>query len=151
MTQQHDSRQLFLSCLEKIRTLRGDSDVYRTFWDELEVLLNNYSLNNEWERMENDDVVIGEVWQQNIGTFSYKHTEHRFSCLYIESKGLAIKSHGHYEPANYGKQFRKVKELYVFPDGHVHVCRKDATHQLFNSFDGPIYVFSIKICSNGKI
>lgn len=136
--------------LKEIRRLRGEYDAFQSFWDELEILLKcKHPKSNEWERMENDDVVLGEVWSQPIGEIYYKHTVHKFSYLYVKSQGLAIGRHGHNEPANGGKQTRKVKEWYVFPDGSIHFCGKDQEHQLFNKDDTPIYVLSVKISSNG--
>ena len=84
-----------------------------------------------------------------IGQFYYKHTVHEFSYLFVASKGLAIRMHGHDKPANRGKQIRKVREYYIFPDGTIYFCRKGQKHQLFNKYDHPIYVLSIKIYSNG--
>ena len=99
--------------------------------------------------MENDDVVLGEVWSQPIGEFYYKNTVHRFAYLYVESQGLAIADHGHEEPVHGGEQVRKIKEWYVFPDGRMELCRKDCKHRLVNNYGKPIYVLSVKIGSNG--
>ena len=135
--------------LKGIRRLRGNYDAFRTFWDELEMILKcNPPKRNEWKRM-NNGFVVGEVWSQPIGEIYYKHTVHKFSYLYVQSQGLAISRHGHNEPANGGKQIRKVKEWYVFPDGTIHFCGKDEEHQLFNQYDAPIYVLSVKISSKG--
>lgn len=136
--------------LNEIRRLRGKYDGFQSFWDELEIVLKcKHPKSNKWERMENDYVVLGEVWKQTIGEIYYKHTVHRFSYLYVKSHGLVIGRHGHNEPANEGKQTRKVKELYIFPDGLISVCGKDQEHQLYNKYDKPIYVLSVKISSNG--
>lgn len=136
--------------LKEIRRLRGKHDAFQSFWDELEILLKcKHPKSNDWERMENDDVVLGEVWSQTIGEIYYKHTVHKFSYLYVKSQGLAIGVHGHNEPANGGKQTRKVKEWYIFPDGSIYFCGKDEYHQLYNKYDKPIYVLSVKISSNG--
>lgn len=80
-------------------------DPYEPFWNELEDILrtNPCSKKDEWERLDNDGVVLGEVWSQNIGEFYYNHTVHRFSYLYVESEGLAIGEHRNEEPANNGK------------------------------------------------
>ena len=136
--------------LKEIRKLRGTYDAFQSFWDELETVLKcKHPKSNEWERMDNDDVVLGEVWSQNIGEFYYKHTVHRFSYLYVESDGLAIAEHGHEEPVNNGNQRRKVKEWYIFPDGTISPCGKDEKHRLFNNYGKPIYVLSVKISGNG--
>lgn len=150
----NDLRPFDMNCLEIIRRFR--SEMYcggnnRTFWDELEYILKSdgYSQSNEWERMENDDIVLGEVWTQPIGEFYYKNTVHKFAYLYVESQGLAIARHGHEEPVHGGEQVRKIKEWYIFPDGKMRFCGKDETHELINSYGEPIYVLSIKISSNG--
>jgi len=136
--------------LKEIRRLTGKCDAFQSFWDELEIVLKcRHPKSNEWERMKNDDVVLGEVWRQPIGEFYYKHTVHKFSYLYVKSQGLAIGGHGHNEPANGGKQTRKIKEWYVFPDGSIYFCGKDEYYQLYNKYDKPIYVLSVKISSNG--
>ncbi len=136
--------------LSEIRKTRGKHDVFQPFWDELEIILKCKNPRiNEWDKMENDDVVLGEVWAQTIGEIYYRHTVHKFSYLYVKTNGLAIGKHGHYEPANGGKQIRKFKEWYVFPDGSIHFCGKDKEHQLFNSENSPIYVLSVKVGSNG--
>lgn len=143
--------------LNEIRAERGKKryaywrDTYEPFWNELEAILKtrNCSKKGEWEKLVKDEVVLGEVWFQNIGEYYYNHTVHRFSYLYVESQGLVIDKHGHEEPANNGKQIRKIKEWYVFPDGSMQICQKDKKHKLINDFGKPIYVLSIKVCSNG--
>lgn len=131
------------------------SDMYwgegpnKSFWDELECILRCNPKSYEWERMINDEVVLGEVWSQPIGEFYYPNTVHRFTYLYVGSQGLAIAEHGpHEEPFHDGKQIIKVKEWYIFPDGTMKLCPKDGTHQLINDYDTPIYVISLKISSN---
>ena len=140
-----------MACLKEIRKVRGRRrDSYQSIWDELEIVLKcKHPKSNEWVRMKNSDVVLGEVWSQHIGEFYYKHTVHRFTYLYVESQGLAIGKHGHNEPANGGKQVRKVKEWYIFPDGKIYIRPKGEEHQLFNNYGHPIYVLSVKISSNG--
>ena len=81
--------------------------------------------------------------------FSTSNTVHEFNYLYVETQGLAIAKHGHQAPANGGKQIRKIKEWYVFPDGTIELCRKDEKHSLVNNFGKPIFVLSIKSYSNG--
>lgn len=149
-----DLKPFDMASLEEIKKIRGEmycGGDNRLFWDELESILKsaNYSQSNEWERMNNDDVVLGEVWSQPIGEFNYKNTVHRFAYLYVESQGLAIAKHGHEEPVHGGKQVRKIKEWYVFPDGRMELCRKDRKHKLVNNYRKPIYVLSVKIGSNG--
>ena len=138
-----------LKKIEKVREKYGP-DPFQSFWNELErVLKCKQQTSNEWKRMEKDAVVLGDVGSQSIGEFYYKHTVHKFSYLYVASQGLAIGMHGHNEPANRGKQIRKVKEWYIFPDGIIHFCDKDEKHQLVNSFGYPIYVLSVKVCKKG--
>lgn len=149
-----DLKPFDMASLEEIRKLRGEmysGGDNRLFWDELETILKraDYSQSDEWERMDNDEVVLGEVWSQPIGEFYYKNTVHKFAYLYVESQGLAIADHGHEEPVHGGKQIRKIKEWYVFPDGRMELCRKDCKHRLVNNYHRPIYVLSVKIGSNG--
>lgn len=162
MRQQRKDLQSFnMTRLEEIRKLR--SEMYcggdnKLFWDELETIITSedYIQSDEWERMNNDDVVLGEVWSQPIGEFYYKNTMHRFAYLYVESQGLAIGEHGHSEPIHIYESgykttmYRQIAEWYVFPDGNMELCRKYLTHSLKNNFGKPIYVLSIKVGSNGR-
>lgn len=158
MTSTRNHLQTFnLVTLREIRKIRRKNssflnDHYNLFWDEIEAILRtkNPSQKNEWQKLDNDDVILGDVWCQTIGEFYYKHTVHKFTYLYIGSQGLAIDEHGHEEPANNGKQIRKIKEWYIFPDGTMSLCDKDETHKLFNRSENPIYVISVKISSNGN-
>lgn len=144
--QRNDLRPFNMALLKEIRKVRGKRDPFKSFWDELEEILKyKDSESNEWERMNNDDIVLGEVWSQPIGEYYYKHNVHKFSYLYVESQGLAIAEHGHEEPVNGGNQVRKVREWYIFPDGTMAVCRKGEKHSLLNDYGKPIYVISIKI------
>ena len=150
--QRTDLKPFDLARLEEIRELRRG--MYRRggpnkrFWDELETVLKREDhKNDEWQQMEND-FVRGEVWSQSIGEFQYKHTVHKFSYLYVETQGLAIDEHGHEEPVNGGKQVKKVKEWYIFPDGKMVFCDKDKMHSLVNDYGKPIYVLSVKVSSN---
>jgi len=148
--QPHALRPFDMARLVELRELRGPNDSLRLFWKELEsVLQDQYTKSNEWKKMVQSDIVKGEVWQQYIGAFYYRHTRHWFSYLYVETSGLAIDWHRNTEPANRGKQSRKVKEWYVLPDGTALFCGKDQMHQLFNEHEGPIYVLSIKTGSKG--
>lgn len=162
MKQQRNDLQPFdMARLNEIRKLR--SEMYcggdnKLFWDELEAIITSegYAPSNEWERMDNDDVVLGNVWSQPIGEFYYKHTVHRFAYLYVESQGLVIGEHGHSEPIHVYESgyeitmYRQLAEWYVFPNGSMELCRKYLTHKLVNNFGKPIYVLSIKIGSNGS-
>jgi len=154
MTTRFDLQQFNLAGLREIRKVRRKihryGDPYELFWNEIEAVLRTKPpyLENEWQKLEKD-FVIGEVWSQPIGEFYYNHTVHRFSYLYVESSGVAIEEHGHEEPANGGKQMRKMKEWYIFPDGRSELCSKGETHRLVNNYGKPIYVLSIKIGGKG--
>ena len=144
--------QARLNELRKVRKENEKSywleDPYYYFWEELEAILRTKQEKGSWKKLEGDDV-LGDVWEQQIGEYHHRHTVHRFSYLYVESRGIAIAEHGHEEPANRGKQRRKIKEWYVFLDGRIEICKKDEKHRLVNNSGRPIYVLSIKICSNG--
>lgn len=145
MAKVHEFRKL-------MRNMYWDNGPNKIFWDELECILKCKPKNYEWERMENDDIVLGKVWSQPIGEFYHKHTVHTFSYLYVESQGLAIAEHGPHEKLIHGgKQVAKVKEWYIFPDGRMELCKKDCTHKLVNDYGGPIYVISLKISSSATI
>lgn len=153
MVQQRTDLQSFKKAqLEEIRNLRasmycgGDN---RLFWDELEGIIKNedYPETHVWTRLENNEVVIGEVWSHPIGEIYYKNTVHKFAYLYVKTQGLAIREHGHEEIVHNGKQIRKIEEWYVFPDGKMELCRKDEKHKLNNSWRKPIYVLSIKVAN----
>lgn len=153
--QRKDLKPFGMERLEEIRKLRskmycGNSN--KLFWDELEAIITRegYTQSDEWERLENDEVVLGEVWSQPIGEFYYKNTVHRFTDLYIESQEVAIGKHGHSEPVHNGEQFRQMRQWYVFPNGKMKLCKKYCTHKLVNNFGKPIYVLSITIGSNGS-
>ena len=160
MKQQRKDLQPFdMNRLEEIRKLRNEmycGGNNKLFWDELEAVITSesYTQSDEWERMDNDDVVLGEVWSQPIGEFYYKNTVHRFAYLYVESQGLVIGEHGHSEQVHEGRMYRRYRrqwaEWYGFPDGRMELCRKYLTHKLVNNFGKPIYVLSIKIGSNGN-
>ena len=115
MKQQRKDLQPFdMNRLEEIRKLR--SEMYcggnnKLFWDELEAVITSesYTQSDEWERMDNDDVVLGEVWSQPIGEFYYKNTVHRFAYLYVESQGLVIGEHGHSEQVHEGRMYRRYR------------------------------------------
>ena len=117
------------------------------FFDELEAILRNcnYDFLLPWKRKQNDDIILGEVWYQPIGEFYYKNTIHRFEYLYIASTGLVIDKHRNKEMiTKHGiKQFRKITEWYIFPNGKMELCRKNEEHNLIH-FGKPIYVISVK-------
>ena len=154
-----DLKPFDMARLNEFRKLM--SDMYwgegpnKSFWDELERVLKCNPKSYEWSRMVNDEVVLGEVWCQHIGEFWHMNTVHIFSYLYVESQGLAIaehgQEHGHEEPFHNGKQVIKASEWYIFPDGKMELCKKDCTHKLVNEYGEPIYVISLKICSNAII
>ena len=70
--------------------------------------------------------------------------------MYVASEDLVIDSHGHNEQIHEGKQVRKTREFYIFPDGRIEMCGKDCKHRLINDYGKSIYVLSLKICSNGN-
>ena len=162
MKQQRKDLQPFnMARLNEIRNLRSKmycGGANKLFFDELEAIITSksYTQSDEWERMKNNDIVLGDVWSQPIGEFYYKHTVHRFAYLYVESQGLVIGEHGHSEPIHFYEydheitMHRQLTEWYVFPDGSMELCRKYLTHSLKNDSGKPIYVLSIKIGSNGK-
>ncbi len=122
-----------------------------SFWRELEQIIRSKSESYEWIKKPKDMIVLGDVWEYQIGTFNYKHRLHRFAYLYAEydeNQEMVIADHGHKELCNKGTQIKKVKEWYIFPDGRVEYCRKDAMHHLVNNYHEPIYVLSIKSMSN---
>ncbi len=152
---QRNFRSFDIDCLNEIRARRASFrdpftslDQFASFWNELESILRYSSPESSaWHRMNNNAVVVGEVWTQHIGEYYYKHTVHIFSYLCVVSNGLAIAMHGHSEPANGGTQTRKIKELYVFPDGTSRFCGKDEQHCIVNKSLHPLYVLSVKIRS----
>lgn len=118
------------------------------FWEEIRAIL-RITKPSSWKKLKGKDIK-GNVWQQTIGEYCHKHTVHRFTWLYVNSTGEVISEHGHEEPANGGKQTRRFKEWYIFPDGIIRICDKGETHSLFNNYGEPIYVLSIKVGSNGN-
>ncbi len=131
--------------LNEIRKARKGNKCYlsaganSSFWDELECILKCNPKNHVWTRKENDEVVLGEVWCQRVGEYYYKHTVHVFEYMYVASEDLVIDWHGH---------DKKIREFYIFPDGKIKMCGKDCKHRLINDYGKPIYVLSLKICSN---
>ena len=101
--------------------------------------------------MENNDIILGEVWALPIGYFRYKNTVHKYEYLYIASTGHVIAEHGHEKTVERCscQQIRKIKEWYIFPNGNMTLCRKDHTHHL-NHHGKPMYVISLKIWNHGK-
>ena len=156
MKQIREDLQAFdLAKLDEIRNLRAKmycGGNNKLFFEELEYILKrkDYSESKEWARRDNDEVILGEVWEQPIGEVEYKNTIHIYSYLYVETIGLAIGEHGHNELVHDGKDIKKTKEFYVFPDGVMTFCDKDETHSLVNQFGKPIYVISLKIKNRPK-
>lgn len=144
-----------MESLEEIRDvrrkmMRGGGDNWK-FWDEIEAILTRKGYTPKpWKRMENDNIVLGNVWNYDIGEFFYKHKVHRFNYLYTTSDGIVIAEHGpHEELVHAGKHIKKIEEWYVYPDGRMELCKKGCKHSLINNFGYPIYVVSIKITSIG--
>lgn len=156
MTQlREDPKPFDMEKLNEIRKLRASMYCGRDnwlFWKELEAILeDNGSETKEWTKLEKDDVVLGDVWTQPIGVFYYKNTVHTYSYLYVETpEGLVIDEHGHSELVHDGRDVKKTKEWYIFPDGRMEMCGKDDTHKLRNNFRKPIYVISLKITNRSK-
>lgn len=159
--QQHrkDLQPFDMKRLNEIRKLRKGNKCYfsaganSSFWDELECILKCNPKSHMWAKKDNDDIVLGEVWYQRVGEFYYKHTVHKFEYMYVESvesEELVIGWHGHEEEVNHGKQTKKIREFYIFPDGRIEMCGKDCKHRLINNYGKPFYVLSLKICSNGN-
>ena len=154
--QRTDLKSFGMEQLQTLRELR--SNMYcggnnRLFFDELESIIKrvNYNPNIAWERMENNDIILGEVWTQPIGFFRYKNTVHKYEYLYIASTGHVIAEHGHEKTVERCscQQIMKIKEWYIFPNGNMTLCRKDHTHHL-NHHGKPMYVISLKIWNHGK-
>lgn len=125
----------------------------RSFWKELNSVIQTKTKSYKWIKKPKDKVVLGDVWELRIGEFYHKHTVHKFTCLYAEydpEQEVVIDSHGHQEPFHGGKQIKKVKEWYFFPDGKMEFCNKDKFHQLVNRYGKPIYVLSVKVMSNAE-
>lgn len=150
--QRTDLRPFNMAQLNQLRRRRqamrnGKSP--REFWNELEQILSSedYITSDVWERLKNDDVVLGEVWSQPIGTFSHKNKVHQYTYLYVQSSGLAIDEHSHEEEVHWGKHTMKMSEWYIFSDGRMELCRKNEKHKLINDSDDPIYVIAVRIRS----
>ncbi len=129
-----------------------DKGTYADFCNELENILRT-TKSYEWHQKPKDDVVLGEAWELRIGEFYHKHTVHKFTYLYAEydpEHEVVIGLHDHKEPFHGGKQIKKVKEWYFFPDGKIEFCNKDQFHQLVNRYRKPIYVLSVKVMSNAE-
>ncbi len=125
----------------------------RSFWKELNSVIQTKTKSYKWHQKPKDDVVLGEAWELRIGEFYHKHTVHKFTYLYAEydpENEIVIGLHEHKEVFHGVKQIKKVKEWYVFPDGKVEFCNKDKFHQLVNSYGKPIYVLSVKVMSNAE-
>ncbi len=153
--QRTDLKSFDITQLQTLRKLR--SNMYcggnnRLFFDELEDIITraDYNPNTAWERMENNNIVLGEVWTQLIGYYRYKNTVHKYEYLYVLPRdGIIIGEHGHEELVHNGQQIRKITEWYIFPNGKMTLCRKGHTHHL-NHHGKPIYIISLKIWNHGE-
>lgn len=155
-----DLKPFDMECLEEIKKRREVMFCGRgnwSFWEELEFILTHDSMSMEraankgWEKLEKDEVVIGDVWSYHIGDFYYANTVHSFTYLYVETQGMAIAEHGHTKRVHNGKDIKKATEWYIYPNGKMEICKKDETHSLENKFGKPIYVLSIKKTSRTRI
>ena len=140
---------LTIDNLKEIRKLmRKEDGKYLIFISELESIL---KIQNPemWRRKPNDDVVVGEVWEQNIGKLKHRTHEHKFTYMYVPEQGTAVKMHGHDEKVHKDRNVKKTKELYIFyvPGTVVEMrfCGKDETHELVNNYGCPVYVISAKV------
>lgn len=156
-----DLRQFDMECLDEMRRIMEDrhgcAGPVKDFLDELKKILSMGTVSCKWVKKPKEGIVKGDVWECPIGQFYHKRTLHRFAYLYAEydpKQEVVIDSHGHEEkgtdkePFHGGKQVKKVKEWYIFPDGKVEFCDKDELHQLINNYGKPIYVISVKSMSN---
>ena len=126
------------------------------FWEEIKELtderellqLIDKSLRYKWIQKPKEGIVLGEVWECEIGVFLYKRRVHIFTLLYVENDGLAIGEHGHYELCQDKKTKKPVKEWYIFPDGRVIFCGNNERHSLENSYanrDGEFWQYFARI------
>lgn len=141
-----------MNILNEIRKLRAK--MYRgrdnwLFWDELETIIKQKGYSpKEWKKKDKDNVVLGNVWEQEIGCFWYEKSVHEYTFLYTDSLDLVIDWHGHNKLTHHGKSILKTREWYTFvTDGRMEFCPKDKQHQLINIYGEPIYVVSTKITS----
>ena len=121
-----------------------------SFWDEIEHLIKRRCKWYDWEKMENNNTVLGEVWSQPIGTFYYKKVQHRYTYMHIESNDLVIAKHGPHQELRYDEddgQIISFSEWYIFPDCHMEFCPKNGMHELVNPYGHPFYLISLKIGS----
>jgi hypothetical protein len=149
--QRTDLKSFDMAQLQSLRELRGNmycGGNNRLFFDELEDIITRTDKKAlpYWERMDNDDIILGEVWSQPIGYFRYKNTVHKYEYLYVASTGLVIAEHEHEKLLDRCgcQQVRKIKEWYIFPNGNMKLCRKGHTHRLVHQ-GSPMYVISLKI------
>ena len=151
-----DLRQFDMGCLNEIRQVicarYQGSLPNSSFFDELESILSMGTVDYKWVKKPKDEIVLGDVWECPIGQFYHNHTVHKFAYLYAEydpDQKVVIDFHRNEEKLEDGKQVRKIKEWYFFPDGKVEFCDKDKLHQLVNDYGKPIYVLSAKSMRNG--
>lgn len=153
--QRTDLQSFGMAQLQELRKLRsnmhcgGDN---RLFFDELEDIIKRTDINflPAWERMDNNDIILGEVWTQLIGYYRYKNTVHKYEYMYVLPRNsIVIGEHGHEELVHNGQQIRKIKEWYIFPNGNMTLCRKGHTHYLVHHGE-PMYLISLKIWNHSK-
>lgn len=154
---QEKLRTFDMDCLNEMRQIMQDRYQSKgpnySFWNELEAILQFGTEKQKWIKKPKHGVVLGNVWECSIGGFYYKHTVHQFAYLYAEydpKQKVVIDSHRHQEPFHDGKQVKKIKEWYIFPDGKVEFCDKYEFHKLVNDYGKPIYVISVKSMSNAE-
>ena len=142
----------------KLRKLRMEGKCYSnsgensSFFDELECILRcNPTKNYEWEKKEQTEVVLGEIWYQRIGEYEYNNTLHVFEYMYVKSEGIVVDKHGHDTQVRIhdNLQTMKVREFYIFEDGKMKMCKKNEKHRLVNNYGRPIYVITLKIYGKG--
>lgn len=145
-----DLKSLSKEEVARIRTLRekcycGGNN--KLFFDELEAILKSeeYVENDEWEKSEKNDLVIGDVWQQPIGDIRYKNTIHRYTYLWTDSLNVVINYHNYRELSEDGKYVKKGRAWYIFSNGDMDFCRRNGRHRLFNETGEPMYVILLEI------
>lgn len=133
--------------IRELRSKMAGGGKYSIFLDELKNILEFNPPSEEWEQMEYNGIVLGEIWRQSIGEFRYKRRLHKFEYLYVP-EGLVMSKHRHHKLVNKGNQLMYVKEWTIFPDGKIEMCDKQKVHVLMNHYKVPIYVVCIQAMSN---
>lgn len=155
--QRTDLKSFDRKMLSKLMDLRAQmycGGNNKLFFYELFNIINqpDYKPSPIWERMENDDIILGEVWTQLIGYYRYKNNVHKYEYLYVLPRnGIVIGEHGHEKIVERCgvQQIRKIKEWYIFPNGEMSLCRKGHTHHLIHH-GKPMYLISLKIWNHSK-